>query len=107
MFYYHSFPFNAVADANQAECTSCECDNTSAIIGGVVAVAFMITASLTVLVIVILLLRSRSGNYSAKTRQEHTLLHCYDTCHWILYRATVVTTNQSVELSNFSEAIYE
>ena len=54
-----------------AESTSCECDNTSAIIGGVVAVAFMITTSLTVIVVVILVLRSRSGKYSAKTRHEH------------------------------------
>ncbi|CAI8046733.1 hypothetical protein GBAR_LOCUS25840, partial [Geodia barretti] len=55
-----------VIDANQAESTS----NTSAIIGGVVAVAvaFMIITSLTVIVVVILVLRSRSGNYSAKTR---------------------------------------
>ena len=61
--------------ANQAESTSCECDNTSAVIGGVVAVAvaFMITTSLTVIVVV--MLRSRSGNYSAKTRQDHKLLH--------------------------------
>ena len=53
--------------------TSCECDNTSAIIGGVVTVAFMITTSLTVIVVVILVLRSRSGNYSAKTRHDHTV----------------------------------
>ena len=68
MFYYRSFP---VIDANQAESTS----NTSAIIGGVVAVAvaFMITTSLTVIVVV--MLRSRSGNCSAKTRQDHKLLH--------------------------------
>ena len=60
-------------DANQAESTS----NTSAIIGGVVAVAvaFMVITSLTVIVVVILVLRSRSGNYSAKTRHDHTLLH--------------------------------
>ena len=64
-------------DANQAESTSCECDNTSAIIGGVVAVAvvvvLIIATSLTVIVVV--MLRSRSGNYSAKTRQDHKLLH--------------------------------
>ena len=61
-------------DANQAESTSCECDNTSAIIGGVVAVAvaFMIITSLTVIVVV--MLRSRSGNYSSKTRHDHTLI---------------------------------
>ena len=55
---------------------SCECDNTSAIVGGVVAVAvvLIITTSLTVIVVVILVLRSRSGNYSAKTRHDHTLL---------------------------------
>ena len=58
-----------------AESTSCERDNTSAIIGGVVGVAFMITTSLTVIVVVILVLRSHSGNYSAKTRQDHKLLH--------------------------------
>ena len=61
-----------------AESTSCDTDNTSAIIGGVVAVAFMITTSLTVIVVVILVLKSRSGNYSAKTRYDHTLLHQYD-----------------------------
>ncbi|CAI8028407.1 Netrin receptor DCC, partial [Geodia barretti] len=64
-----------VIDANQAESTSCECDNTSAIIGGVVAVVLIIATSLTVIVVVILVLRSRSGNYSAKTRHDHTLLH--------------------------------
>ncbi|CAI8055359.1 hypothetical protein GBAR_LOCUS30232 [Geodia barretti] len=75
-----------VIDANQAESTS----NTSAIIGGVVAVAvaFMIITSLTVIVVVILVLRSRSGNCSAKTR------------------ATVGATNQSVELSKLSEPTY-
>ena len=58
-------------DANQAESTS---DNTSAIIDGVVAVAvvvvLIIATSLT-----IVMLRNRSGNYSAKTRQDHKLLH--------------------------------
>ena len=73
MFYYHSFPFNAVTDVFQADSSSTETD-TSTIIGGVVAVVFMITTSLTVVVIVVLLLRSRSGNYSAKTRQE---IHSY------------------------------
>ncbi|CAI8028411.1 hypothetical protein GBAR_LOCUS16207, partial [Geodia barretti] len=77
-----------VIDANQAESTSCECDNTSAIIGGVVAVVLIIATSLTVIVVVILVLRSRSGNYSAKTR------------------ATVGATNQSVELSKLSEPTY-
>ena len=71
MFYYHSFPFNAVTDVFQADSSSTETD-TSTIIGGVVAV--VITTSLTVVVIVVLLLRSRSGNYSAKTRQE---IHSY------------------------------
>ena len=71
MFYYHSFPFNAVTEVFQPDSSSTETD-TSTIIGGVVAV--VITTSLTVVVIVVLLLRSRSGNYSAKTRQE---IHSY------------------------------
>ncbi|CAI8037864.1 Receptor-type tyrosine-protein phosphatase F [Geodia barretti] len=77
--------FRTVTEVFQPDSSSTETD-TSTIIGGVVAV--VITTSLTVVVIVVLLLRSRSGNYSAKTS------------------ATVVATNQSVELSNFSEAIY-
>ena len=70
--HYHSFPLLQVT---VAESTSCGCDNTSAIIGGVVIVAFMITTSLTIIVVVILVLISRRGNYSAKTRHDHTLLH--------------------------------
>jgi hypothetical protein len=53
-----------------------------------VLVVLIIATSLTVIVVVILVLRSRSGNYSAKTR------------------ATVGATNQSVELSKFSEPTY-
>ena len=56
-------PFMAVT---VAESTSCECDNTSAIIGGVVAVVLIIATSLTVIVVVILVLRSRSGKNKAR-----------------------------------------
>ena len=68
MFYYRSFP---VIDANQAESTS----NTSAIIGGVVAVAvaFIIITSLTVTVVVILVLRSRSGKNTKNKARPYTL----------------------------------
>ena len=42
---------------------------TAAIIGGVVAVVFMIITALTVIAIVVLVLRSRSGNFTTeKTR---------------------------------------
>ncbi|CAI8013811.1 hypothetical protein GBAR_LOCUS8703 [Geodia barretti] len=74
--------------ATETERSSTE--NTSAIVGGVVAVAVvLIIATLTSLtVIVVVMLRSRSGNYSAKTR------------------VTVGATNQSVELSKISAVAY-
>ncbi|CAI8015212.1 hypothetical protein GBAR_LOCUS9454, partial [Geodia barretti] len=71
-------------DVFQGESSSSETD-TSAIIGGVVAVAFMITTSLTVIAIVILVLRSCRGISTARTQ------------------GTGRATNQSLELS---EATY-
>ena len=46
--------------------TCAECNNTAGIIGGVVAVAFMIITALTVIIIVVLVLRNFRGN--SKTR---------------------------------------
>ena len=48
------------------ESVASTCDNTAGIIGGVVAVAFMIITALTVIVIVVLVLRTFRGN--SKTR---------------------------------------
>ena len=56
----------AASDVYQAEsvATSSECDNTAAIIGGVVAVTvvFMVTTAVTIIVIVVF--RSHRENYS-------------------------------------------
>ena len=60
----------AASDVYQAEsvASSCECDNTAAIIGGVVAVVFIVTAAVTTVVI----LRSCRGHYSTpKTRTRY------------------------------------
>ena len=58
--------FITASDVCQAEsvASSCECDNTAAIIGGVVAVTvvFMVTTAVTIIVIVVF--RSRKENYS-------------------------------------------
>ena len=109
--------------ASNAENTETKTDNTGAIIGGVVAVALI--AAVTVIVIVVL--RSRSANYSTpKTRLVcpakhyiplnkawYILASMYKmVLHRViiaLFRGSVgalATTNQSVELSKFSEAIY-
>ena len=45
--------------AENVASTCAECDNTAGIIAGVVAVAFMIITALTVIVIVVLVLKSR------------------------------------------------
>ena len=55
-----------VCEAESAASTCTESDNTAGIIGGVVAVAFMIITALTVIVIVVLVLRTFRGN--SKTR---------------------------------------
>ena len=69
------------------------------------AVVFMIITSLTVIVIVILVLRNQRGNYSTSTSKTRLfkVLYFY-TCHCVAYRGTVGVTNQSLELSKFSEA---
>ena len=79
-------------------------DTTAAITGGVV-VAVAIIIAVTVIVIVILVLRSRSGNYSTSTAKTRLfkVLYFY-TCHFVVYRGAVGVTNQSLELSKFSEA---
>ena len=71
------------------------------------AVVFIVTTSLTVIVIVVLVLRSRSGNYSTSTANTRLfkVLNFY-TCHWVVYRSAVGVTNQSLELSKFSETTY-
>ena len=78
-YYYHSrYLLMAASDVCEAECVASTCpesvsstcaesDNTAEIIGGVVvAVAFMIITALTVIVIVVLVLRTFRGN--SKTR---------------------------------------
>ena len=114
-----------VCEAENKATESCDCsqcsetDNTAAIIGGVVVAVALIVAVTTVIVIlgiVALVLRSRSGSYStSKTRQvttKHTHIHTH-TCrvhHLALCReATDVpaATNQTLELSKFSDATYE
>ena len=64
--YLNFFPTAAsdVCEAESAASTCAESDNTAEIIGGVVAVAFMIITALTVIVIVVL--RTFRGN--SKTR---------------------------------------
>ena len=54
--------------------TCAESDNTAGIIGGVVAVAFMIITALTVIVIVVLVLRTFRGN--SKTRYSREIVMC-------------------------------
>ena len=55
----------AASDVCEAESVA-STDNTAEIIGGVVAVAFMIITALTVIAIVVLVLRTFRGN--SKTR---------------------------------------
>ena len=56
-------------DVSQAVSSSCETDNTAAIISGVVVavISVALILAVTVIVIVTLVLRSRSGNYSTST----------------------------------------
>ena len=83
-------------------------DNTAAIIGGVVAVVLIV--AVTVIVIVVLVLRSCSGSFStAKARhvdrtRTHILMFCLP--HLILCREQTIGTNQTLELSKFSEATF-
>ena len=69
------------------------------------AVVLIVTTALTVIVIVLLVLRSRRGNYSTSTAKTRLfkVLYFY-TCHCVVYRGAVGVTNQSLELSKFSEA---
>ena len=100
----------AASDVYQAECvaSSCECDNTAAIIGGVVAVVFIVTAAVTTVVI----LRSCSGHYSTpKTRTRYYITSVYQTVFIQLsvYRGLAdvpAATDQALELSKFSEPTY-
>ena len=67
------FAASGVCQAESVTCSS-ECDNTAAIIGGVVAVAivFIVTAALATVVIVVLILRSCRAHYSTpRTRTRY------------------------------------
>ena len=76
----------AATDANQAESTGCECENTSGIIGGVVVtVVLIVTTALTVIVIVVLVLRSRRGNYSTSTAKMRLFKVSYFTHVIVLF----------------------
>ena len=70
------------------------------------AVVFMITTALTILGIVVLVLRSQRGNNSTSTTKKRLFKTLYFyTCHCVIvYRGAVGVTNQSLELSKFSEA---
>ena len=100
----------AASDVYQAEsvASSCECDNTAAIIGGVVAVVFIVTAAVTTVVI----LRSCRGHYSTpKSRTRYYITSVYQTVliQLSVYRGLAdvpAATDQALELSKFSEATY-
>ena len=94
---------NSPATVCQTQSSSCETDNTAAITGGVVAVVFMITTALTILGIVALVLRSLIGNYPTNTKKRLFKMLYFYTCHCVVYRGAVGVTNQSLELSKFSE----
>ena len=55
---------DACQTETEAVCPDSACSETAAIIGGVVAIVFMIITALTVIVIVVPLLKSRIGKYS-------------------------------------------
>ena len=58
-------------DSCQIECSDCTCsetDNTPAIIGGVVAIVLIVSITTALTVIVIVLVRSRRGDYSTRSR---------------------------------------
>ena len=63
-------------------------DNTAAVIGGVVAVVFTIMTALTVIVIAILVLRYRRGNYSTGTKQKYNNFLCDSLCACIYTTST-------------------
>ena len=76
-------PFSTAASEAESVASTCpesvastcaESDNTAGIIGGVVAVAFMIITALTVIVIVVLVLRTFRGNL--KTRYSREIIVC-------------------------------
>ena len=99
--------FVAATNVCQAESSNSQTDNTTAIIGGVVVavVSVALILAVTVIVIVILVLRGCRGNYSTSTTKTRLfkVLYFY-TCHCVVYRGAVGVTNQSLELSKFSEA---
>ena len=53
--------------ANQLESSDCTCSDTPAIIGGVVAIVIL-SAATALTVIVIVLVRSRRGDYSTRSK---------------------------------------
>ena len=100
----------AASDVYQAEsvASSCECDNTVAIIGGVVAVVFIVTAAVTTLVVI---LRSCHGHYSTPKKRTRYITSVYQTVliQLSVYRGLAdvpAATDQALELSKLSEATY-
>ena len=91
-------------DACQAENEAVSSDSTAAaIIGGVVAVVFMIITALTVIVIVVLALRS----CSATDKYIFPCTYVIDVICKFVCRKTSTVTKQTLEFSKFPEATYE
>ena len=86
--------------------SSCECDNTAAIIGGVVAVVLI----LAITAIVIVVLRGKVSTSNLKNRYNTVfILISFMYYQLSVYRELAdvpAATDQAVELSKFSETTY-
>ena len=90
--------------AENIDSTCSECDNTSAVVGGVVAVAIVLIVAVTAIFIVMLFLRNRRTQYIrfVYKRQNDTFIH---QVIFAAFREAVDIpsyTNAAVELSNLS-----
>ena len=86
--------------------SSCECDNTAAIIGGVVAVVLI----LAITAIVIVVLRGKVSTSNLKNRYNTVFILINFTYYQLsVYRELAdvpAATDQALELSKFSETTY-
>ena len=86
--------------------SSCECDNTAAIIGGVVAVVLI----LAITAIVIVVLRGKVSTSNLKNRYSTVFMLIKFTYYQLsVYRELAdvpAATDQALELSKFSEPTY-